>query len=166
MTITSSLFPAIINAKKISEKLYYERLQKLYNLMVWIAIPIAFFMTFFSNWIINLLYGSQYNRAGDVLKIYIWAGVFVFLGVASSKWFINENLQKYSFYRTLTGVIINAILNMILIPKYIIKGAAIATLISQTVASYLFNAFNYKLRRNFVMQTKSLFFINILNKIL
>jgi O-antigen/teichoic acid export membrane protein len=166
MTITSSLFPAIINAKKISEKLYYERLQKLYNLMVWIAIPIAFFMTFFSNWIINLLYGSQYNRAGDVLKIYIWAGVFVFLGVASSKWFINENLQKYSFYRTLTGVIINAILNMILIPKYSIKGAAIATLISQTVASYLFNAFNYKLRRNFVMQTKSLFFINILNKVL
>ncbi len=41
MVIASSLFPAIINAKKQSEELYYARLQKLYDLMVWMAIAIA-----------------------------------------------------------------------------------------------------------------------------
>jgi len=161
MVIASSLFPAIINAKKQSEELYYKRLQKLYDLMVWMAIAIALPMTFLSDWVVNLLYGSQYNQAGGVLMIHIWAGIFVFLGVASSKWFIAENLQKFSFYRTLTGAILNIILNIILIPKYNIKGAAIATLISQGVASYLFNAFNYKLRGNFFMQTKSLLLINL-----
>lgn len=35
MAITASVFPAIINAKKQSDDLYYERLQKLYDLMVW-----------------------------------------------------------------------------------------------------------------------------------
>jgi len=40
MAITNSLFPAIISAKKVSEKLYYGRLQKLYDLMVWLAIAI------------------------------------------------------------------------------------------------------------------------------
>jgi len=97
MVISSSLFPAIINAKKISEKLYYDRLQKLYNLMVWMAISIALPMTFLSDWIVNLLYGAKYSEAGDVLMIHIWAGVFVFLGVASGKWFVAENLQLLSF---------------------------------------------------------------------
>lgn len=41
VVISSSLFPAIIKAKKISEKLYYGRLQKLYDLMTWLAIGIA-----------------------------------------------------------------------------------------------------------------------------
>ena len=41
IAITSSVFPAIINAKKQSEALYYQRLQKLYNLMVWLAVAIC-----------------------------------------------------------------------------------------------------------------------------
>ena len=79
MVIASSLFPAIINAKKQSKKLYLSRLQKLYDLMVWMAIIIAIPVTFMSDWLINLLYGAQYSQAGGVLTIHIWAGVFVFL---------------------------------------------------------------------------------------
>ena len=46
IVVTSSLFPAIINAKKVSEELYYQRLQKLYSLMIWMALAIALPMTF------------------------------------------------------------------------------------------------------------------------
>jgi O-antigen/teichoic acid export membrane protein len=80
------------------------------------------------------------------------------LGVISSKWFIAENLQKYSFYRTLAGMVLNILLNYILIPIYSIQGAAIATLISQVMASYLFNLFNKKLRYTFILQTNAIFF--------
>lgn len=161
MVIASSLFPAIINAKKISEELYYARLQKLYDLMVWMAIAIALPMTFLSDWIVELLYGGQYNQAGSVLMIHIWAGVFVFLGVASGKWFMAENLQILSFLRTFYGMLINIILNIILIPKYGIQGAAIATLISQIVAAYFSDLFNNKTKKMFFMKTKSLTFIYI-----
>lgn len=154
--LASSLFPAILNAKENNEALYYERLQKLYDLMVWMAIAIAIPMTFLSDWIINLLYGEAYMQAGSVLMIHIWAGIFVFLGVASSKWFIAENLQKYSFYRALAGAIINIILNFILIPKFSIYGAAFATLISQAIASYIFNAFSKKLFNTFLLQTNAI----------
>jgi O-antigen/teichoic acid export membrane protein len=119
-----------------------------------IAIP----MTFMSDWIVTFLYGEAYSKAGDVLMIHIWAGVFVGLGVASSKWFVNENLQLYSFYRTLSGAILNIGLNYILIPIYGVIGAAIATLLSQFVASYLFNIIDKKVRYTFFLQTKALLF--------
>ena len=136
MAITNSLFPAIINAKKISEKLYYERLQKLYDLMTWLAIGIALPIMFFSNDIINLLFGIQYQEAVGVLRIYIWAGVSTFLGVASFQYLLVENYIKISFLITLFGAIFNVILNIILIPRYGINGAAIATVISYFISTF------------------------------
>ncbi len=156
MTIASSLFPAIINAKKVSEELYYARLQRLYDLMVWMAVAIALPTTFLAPWVIKILYGNAYLPATGVLSIYIWASVFIFLGVASGNWFITENLQRYSLYRTLAGVVINIILNYIFIPIYSIYGAAFATLISQVIASYLFNITNKKLRYTFLLQTNAI----------
>lgn len=136
MAITSSVFPAIINARKISEKLYYGRLQKLYDLMTWLAIGIALPATFLADDIIRLLFGTQYQDAAGVLRIYIWAGVFVFLGVASSHYLIAENYTRISFFRTFIGAIVNVILNIILIPKYGINGAAMATVVSYFVSVF------------------------------
>ena len=162
VVIASSLFPAIVNAKKQNEELYYLRLQKLYNLMTWMAITIAIAMTFLSDWVVDLLYGSQYDQAGGVLMIHAWSGIFVFLGVASGKWFLSENLQVLAFWRTFYGMIINIVLNIFLIPKYGIQGAAVATLVSQSVAAYFFDFFNSKTRGMFYAKTKSLLLIRSL----
>jgi len=162
MVVASSLFPAIINAKKQSEGLYYARLQKLYDLMVWMAIAIALPMTFLSDWVVGLLYGGQYDQAGSVLTIHIWAGVFVFLGVAFSKYLTNENLTKKMFSRTLLGALINVALNFILIPEYGINGAAMATLLGQLAANYGYDFFDKSFYGQLKMKTKSFFPIHIL----
>ena len=79
-----SLFPAVIKARKNSELLYDERVQKLYDLMVWSSVAVALPTTLLADWIILILYGADFQEAVDVMRIYIWAGVFVSLGVASS----------------------------------------------------------------------------------
>lgn len=141
MVIASSLFPAIVNAKKVSEELYYERLQKLYDLMVWMAIAIAIPMTFMSDWIVELLYGGQYNQAGAVLMIHIWAGVFVFFGSSWSKWMVIENLQNTIMKMQVLSLSSNILLNVILIPEFGVIGAAIATLLSYSFGHTLFALF-------------------------
>ena len=156
MAITNSTFPAIINAKKISEKLYYERLQKLYDLMVIFAISIIIPTMFLSNFMINLLFGEQYNQAASVLSIYIWALIFVGLGVARGNWIFSENLQRYSLIYLSIGAITNILLNLLLIPRFGISGAAFTTLISQMLSGY-FGAYLFKKTRiAFFMQTKSI----------
>ena len=165
MVMATSLFPAIINAKKKNENLYYLRFQRLYDFMVFMAIAIALSMTFLGTFIVELLYGTQYNQAGSVLLIHIWAGVFVFLGVASSKWFLAENLKMLSLQRTFYGMITNIILNFILIPKYGIQGAAFATLISQAISTYIIDFFHIKTRKMFYMKSKTIFLTSLLRKV-
>lgn len=156
--ITSSLFPAIVSAKKISEELYYTRLQRLYTLMAWIAIGIALPMTFLCGWLVTLLYGEAYTGATQVLMIHIWAGVFVFLGVASGSWFNIENLQQYSFYRTLLGAFTNIGLNLALIPRFGVVGAAVATVIAQSMAALFFDLYTTKTRVAFFMKLRTVYF--------
>lgn len=160
MIITASLFPAIVNAKKQSEELYNARLQKLYVLMTWSAIAIALPATFLADDIIRLLFGVQYGNAAGTLRIYIWAGVFVFLGVASSQYLVAENYTRISFFRTLIGCIVNVILNITLIPRYGINGAAIATVVSYFVATF-FIVFIPKTNRQVVLMLKSANLLNI-----
>ena len=137
MVITASLFPAILNAKKVSKELYYQRLQKLYDLMVWMAIAIALPMTFLSAWIVSFLYGRAYSQASTVLAIHIWAGVLVAMGLVSSKWFLTENYTRKVFYITAFGALLNVIINIPFIAMFQIKGAAMATILSRTLATLM-----------------------------
>jgi O-antigen/teichoic acid export membrane protein len=161
LAITQSLFPAILSAKKQNEKLYYDRLQRLYDLMVWLAIAVALPTTFLSDWVVNLLYGQEYAQAGPVLALHVWAGMFVAIGVASGNWLLTENLIMLSFWRTFSGMALNILLNFLWIPTYGIQGAAFATISSQSVAVYFFDFFNQKTKKTFWMKTKSFFIFNL-----
>lgn len=154
MIVCNSLFPAILNAKKVSKELYYKRLQKLYVLMTWSAIAIALPATFLADDIIRLLFGAQYGNAAGTLRIYIWAGVFVFLGVASGQYLVAENYTRISFLRTFIGMIVNVILNIILIPRYGINGAAITTVVSYFIATFVM-IFIPKTHRQAILMLKS-----------
>ena len=156
MVICASIFPAMLEARSYDKKIYYQRLQYLFDVMVWLSIMAAVFTTFFSDWIVIFLFGTEYADAGLVLAIHIWGAIFVFLGVASGQWFITENLQFLSFQRALLGLLINVLGNIILIPSYGAIGAAISTILSQAVAAWISDALQPRTRRIFIMKSKSL----------
>lgn len=157
MAIATSVFPSVIKLKGKSESEYIASFQKLFNLMVMLGIAVAILVSFFSDWIVTLLFGSEYLNAGSVLVVLIWSGIFVSLGIVSSMWLVNENLQKLFLYRSLAGVVVNIILNLSLIPWIGVTGAAIGTLLSHFVAAYMFDLFNKKTRGMFRMKTRAFY---------
>ena len=161
--ITNSIFPAILNVKKDSPK-YLFRLRVLFSVLVWIGILVAAITAFIYDWLIIFLYGQDYQQAGQVLMIHIWGGIFVALGAASGSWFVSENLQRYALYRTLLGASVNIALNFALIPKYGILGAAIGTVVAQSVAALFFDILTAKTRVLFFTKLKSIFLIGITKK--
>ncbi|MGV6817919.1 MAG: flippase [Thiotrichales bacterium] len=128
--VASSLLPSIIEAKKISNKKYEERLFHLYGLTCLISVPLALVVTLFSGMIMSILFGIEYYEARHVLQIRIWETVFAAMGVAVGKWILIENHQKITMIFTFIGMLINILANIIFIPAFGIEGAAIASVFS------------------------------------
>ncbi len=134
--ILSSVFPAIVRAKSLAGSLYESRLTRLYELMVLLGVSLAGVTTFFASNIVQLIYGAEYSAASNVLSIYAWAGIAIFLGGASSQYLVTENLARISLYRTLIGAAANIGLNAVLIPSHGLEGAAIASVVSYFIATF------------------------------
>lgn len=158
MVIVSSVFPTLIEARKQDEAFYYRRLKRLFRLMSGISLSIAIPMTFLGKPLMTLLYGDRFVDAGAILAVHIWAAVFVFLGVAQSIWDVAENFTRLALVRTSSGAVVNILLNYVLIPRYGAMGAAIATVVSYAVSSYLLNILSRRTRKIFLAQTRSLLF--------
>jgi O-antigen/teichoic acid export membrane protein len=152
MVIVSTVYPVIIK-KKVDDELEYKKsLQGLYDIIVVSSFAVALPMTLIGPFIISRIYGAGYEQSSAILTIHIWASVFVFLGVASSKWFIAENLQILGLQRTVLGLILNIILNLFLIPKYGPVGAATATVVSQAFSALLFDLLQAQTQEMFRMK--------------
>lgn len=160
--IVTSVFPAIIHARKTDPVRYQKRLQNLYDLLVVISIPVALIVSLGANEFIDLVYGNTFEGAGVILAVHIWSGIFVFLGSASSQYLLAEGFTMISFYRTATGAIVNILLNLWLIPLYGGVGASVATLIAYFVATFSI-LFYSKTRQQGIMVLRSLFLINIVS---
>ena len=156
MVVVASVFPAILQTKQSNEHLYYERLQKLYDLMVIMSLGVAIPMTFLADPLVIFLFGSEYSASGTVLSIHIWASLFVFLGVASGKWMLAENRQILSLQRASLGAILNIVLNFFIIPRFGINGAAWTSVFSYSVAGFVFDVFQQETKKMFSMKLASL----------
>ncbi len=142
VTIATAYFPKILDAKKNKTKdEYIGEFVKLGNINVFICMLFAIGATILGKWFIELAYGMEYSLAGDVFRIYSWAGVFVALGVSTSKYLILEKQNNIYLYSTLIGGIVNFILNLYFIKKFGIAGAAWTTVISQGISVYFFFIF-------------------------
>lgn len=156
MTIVSSALPAIVRSKKIDERLYYDRLQRLFNLMAVLSYMIILPSTLLANTLINFLYGPSYSEASGMFIILIWAVLFVALGVARETWTVTEGFMRFSFATTVVGAITNVIFNIVFIPRWGAIAAAWATLAAQVVAVSLSTLIYAPTRRIFAMQAKAL----------
>lgn len=131
--ICTSLFPAIINAKKTSLEMYKNRLKNLYILMAIISVAISISITILAKPIIYIIFGSGYLESVSILRIYVWSSFGLFLGYAMTQYLMSENLVKTIFILNFLAMFVNIVLNLILIPSMGLVGSAYATLISYSI---------------------------------
>jgi len=119
LAIINSLFPSIIRAKEYNNEVYLKRIQNLYNFITFISFIYALFIFINSEFIINLLFGSNYSASITVSRIYCWSCIFISMGLARGKWIVSENYQYLTFWFILVGTIINVIGNYYFIPYFL-----------------------------------------------
>jgi PST family polysaccharide transporter len=156
VVVANSTMPALISIRKKDETRYYQRLQTLYDIMLWLAIGISVIVTLTSGLIVNFLYGAEYSQTAVVLSILTWSVAFNFYSIITAQHLITENLTKIQLYRTLIGAGVNVCLNALLIPMCGIIGASVSALLSIAVQGYFSTLIFRQTRRNFFMLLKSL----------
>lgn len=142
--ISQSFYPA---QSKISKELKKE-FQKIWNahmeIMIFLALPIVVGGMVLAPKIIDLFYGQNYAPSILAFQILIIMVGIIFFYDAFRQVLIVVNQQKKLFWAVLGGATINIILNLILIPRFSLYGAAIATVITHTLIFILLIKFTLK----------------------
>jgi O-antigen/teichoic acid export membrane protein len=155
--IVTSMFPAVLAAKKISEAVFLRRLQQMYNLVSVASYAIAIPISLLANPIVDRLYGAQYPAAGPVLIVLIWTLHFTALGIARSSFLTSMNWTRLHLATVSLGAAVNVLLNLWLIPRWGAMGAAVASLIAYWVAAHGTCYVYPRLRPTARMLTQALF---------
>ena len=156
VVLMQSLYPAIQNAKKQSEKLYRSRLTNFYRINFIFFLVVAIPVYFFAENIVIILYGEEFERVGGILSLLAIRLFFANMGTARDAFITSENLFRFSMIAMIIGTIANIFANYFLIPVLYSEGAVIATIISFTVSIFVVDFFYSKTRVNFKLQMKAM----------
>ena len=129
---TAVIFPVMSKLFKGEKDLLALSFVKSIKYLTLITVPIAVFTCFYGYDLIGI-YGAEYIEAGGVLKILIWTVCFLFINGACSM-ILNASHEEYSVTKIYSiAAVFNVVLNLILIPKYTVYGASLATVLSEVL---------------------------------
>ena len=135
--IIDSFRPVILESKVGDSEKYKESVSMLSCVVMYLSLLQCLVMTIFSGLIVQILYGSDYSQASDILKVLVWYTTFSYLGPVRNIWILSEGKHKYLWIINLSGALGNIILNLILIPLWGVMGAATASLITQIFTNFV-----------------------------
>ncbi|TRZ80981.1 flippase [bacterium] len=130
-------YPALSRFSKKSKESFQNIWNKQMEMMIILAVPIMVGGIALAPKIIKLIYSESFLPATLSLKILLIMTAILFLSNPIQQAIVVFNQQKKLFWITMTGAIINIFLNFLLIPKYSLNGAAIATLITYAIVFFL-----------------------------
>ncbi|NCF75128.1 MAG: oligosaccharide flippase family protein [Xanthomonadaceae bacterium] len=127
----ASIYPAMSNYFEHSKEKLKTTFEKSIIYLTIISIPICFGVVALAKEIITTIYGNEFLNSILPLQLLMVALVFVFLYFPIGSLLNASNRQKRNTANMGIAMVVNVILNLILIPKINLAGAAIASVISQ-----------------------------------
>lgn len=135
--LVSSFLPVITQKFQENEVEFKASLKQLYSVLTYLAIIFTILVWFLGPFVMNLLYGEPYKGSGEILK-YIGLGFYsVFMGMGIGNYLIIRNKKKFVLVKSLIGLGINIVLNLMLIPRMGINGAIVASIIANFISTFL-----------------------------
>ncbi|ENU0860955.1 TPA: flippase [Citrobacter amalonaticus] len=156
--IVAATFPVFMkkyNERKNDQIALIHDLGYVMSLLVWLSIFAGIGISLLGDRVIDLLFGHEYSQSGDILKLHVWGGIFLCMGITSGSWLVAQKRLKLNLYRNLSGLVLNFFLNIILIPVYGVTGAAIATVTGLALAFLFFDLLNKELRKMFIIKIQA-----------
>ncbi|MCK4257158.1 polysaccharide biosynthesis C-terminal domain-containing protein, partial [candidate division WOR-3 bacterium] len=131
------ILPLISRYYKESIKKLEEILSLAARAVITVVIPICAGGTLLAMPIIRFIFGQGYTSSTPVLQILIWTLAITTIGSIYTQGLIGTGQEKRYAVAMVTGTVSNIILNVIMIPRLGIIGAALATICAELIMFYL-----------------------------
>ncbi|QWD98811.1 flippase [Polynucleobacter sp. MG-5-Ahmo-C2] len=139
MVICMSVAPYIAKIKN-SDNIKFEMIMlKIFRIALILSVMAIFVTWILSGPVVSLMYGSAYHGAADILNIYVLTNIPIFLGVVQGLWFVNNKKPHLALLQTISGALFSIFGNLLLIPVFGLKGAALTAVIAQLISAVLIN---------------------------
>lgn len=142
VVFSSTFVPQILIAKKTGKENYLVSIRTFFSILIWMGLILSLILFLLSPFIIQFSFGSEFQNSIEILKIHVFATVFVFIGIGVYNYYVIENLQSSYALNTFLGLVLNVILNYFLLRTIGLNGAAIATLVSYFFVAIAANFFH------------------------
>lgn len=104
---------------------------KTFKIFVLLVIPVILGILFLSEGIIGLIGGAGFQESAGTLRILVFALIFIFFGNFFNNLLLAGNLQKKLMYALMACAVFNISANLIFIPLFSYKGAAITSALTE-----------------------------------
>jgi len=136
----NATLPLLLKTRRVegaNSSAYRSALQRSYDGAFWLGVVVAVAAATAGTFVIRTFFSDVYGPSVPILWILVIACPFVFMAAVYSKWIIAEGILWASVVRHTVGAVANISLNLALLPIIGIQAAAISTVSSYIVASYL-----------------------------
>lgn len=143
VVITTVLLPSMTRLKNTSTTKFNSEIRRILFVAIAAGLFLAVLMCAFAPLLIKTVFGEAYLKSVLVMQITAFSIVPVFFGTLLNIWIVNNGQEQSHLERTIFGLVINVIANILLIPDFGSVGAAIASLLAQ-VSTMLFMLMRYR----------------------
>ncbi len=130
VALAASLYPVISSLFLTEPNKIGDLITKAYRYLFTIIFPLAIGLGVLARPVIVAFYGIQYTPAIPVLQILLAGLVFIFLTLINGALFNAVGKQKTQTLLITMALVFNVLLNLVLLPRLGIRGAALAALAS------------------------------------
>ena len=132
-TVLVAVFPLMSRTYAGGQRRLFEvMLEKLAFFNLTLSLPIAIFTSLLAVPLSAWVFGADFTRTADVLKILIWYTVVTMIVNVFAKALLVQNRQRRLMIIRTSGLALNVALLLVLLPALDVPGAAVATLIAES----------------------------------
>lgn len=162
-----SVFPILSSLYQKNKENFINFFYKSLRIIFSISLIIAVVVIFFAPMIVSLFFPESFSPSILAARILILSTILGGLSLLFNYLLFIQDKEKISLYIIIFSAILNIVLNLVLIKKYSLYGAAWATVLAEIVNLFLLQHFvNWKKDKKLILKMLSLVFVNILLMVL
>jgi len=139
VALMKTVFPALSMYYKESRERFAALFERSFKVLFLVGFSLASLFTVLADRIVVIIFGEEYAPAAGALKILVWSAAIIFIGTVQTHATRASNHQGFTAKVVASSAALNVMLNLLLIPKYSLYGAAFATIASE-VFTFVFHS--------------------------